>query len=312
MMSRFDATRWFERVDGYCYPDWDGIRKAIEEGVPVDNRANAWNDAAIGWLEALRDLLRDGSRIHQGENFLLLANLTDEEAAPILSFCEAARKSALAYLGESAHEEKDSRHVVLAFAEPDRYFEYILPFHVEGDIPMSGGMFIEETGFPHIAIPITQEDSYFRSIPHELAHALLAHRDLPPWVNEAAAQRVDQLICGAQRHLLDAELAARHREYWTTDTIQRFWSGQSWHTPGDEFSLSYSLAEVLWYKMEAHLEASHEELIEFLKTAERRDAGARAFEAVFATSLGDLVADFLGEGDWVPAPMRLGGTPEAE
>lgn len=66
--------------------------------------------------------------------------------------------------------------------------------------------------------------------------------------------------------------------------------------------MSYNLAEVLWRKIEGQLNAPREAIIEFVAAADWRDAGDSAFREGFDLGLADLVEDFLGAGEWTPAP----------
>ena len=82
----------------------------------------------------------------------------------------------------------------------------------------------------------------------------------------------------------------------------RFWTGESWEIPGDSFELSYNLTQVLWRKIEADLAAPRSEILQFILDAHFDDGGEAACQAIFDLSLGDLVMDFLGEGEWAPTP----------
>lgn len=114
--------------------------------------------------------------------------------------------------------------------------------------------------------------------------------------------RMEDAVCGSGNVVLDGELHDRHLAHWNGDSIQAFWTGESWDVPGDIFELSYNLALVLWRKIETDLAPSHEQVVRFIIEAQAIDAGEAACRAAFNTSLGDLVADFLGEGEWTPRP----------
>jgi len=98
--------------------------------------------------------------------------------------------------------------------------------------------------------------------------------------------------------VLDREIYERHVAYWNVDTIQTFWSGESWQIPGESFELSYNLAQVLWRKIELDIGASREAIMKFIATAKSSDGGEAACRSIFKMSLADLITSFLGKGKW--------------
>lgn len=114
--------------------------------------------------------------------------------------------------------------------------------------------------------------------------------------------RMEQVICGSDIFNLDREIYGNHAAHWNAETIQQFWTGESWKIPGDSFELSYNLAQILWRKIEVDLAAPRPEILQFILAAHFEDGGEAACQAVFDLSLGDLVMDFLGEGAWTPTP----------
>jgi hypothetical protein len=115
---------------------------------------------------------------------------------------------------------------------------------------------------------------------------------------------MEQLICGSDIFHFNEEVYDKHRAHWNEETIQQFWTGESWEIPGDSFELSYNLAQVLWRKIEVDLAATRAEILQFILGADVEDAGEAACHATFDLSLGDLVMDFLGEGTWTPEPTK--------
>ena len=47
---------------------------------------------------------------------------------------------------------------------------------------------------------------------------------------------------------------------------------------------------------------SYDAFVDFVNAAHFEDAGEKAMLDIFDMSLGDLVAGFLGEGEWQPEP----------
>jgi hypothetical protein len=176
---------------------------------------------------------------------------------------------------------------------------------------MTGGICLSGDGYRHFAFPVTGFSSYRTILIHELTHGCLAHLPIPLWINEALAMRMEQVIGDLGAYSLDREDIERHLEYWNADSIQQFWSGESWDIPGDSFKLSYSLARILWRKVEVDSGASRETMLAFVRTASAADGGEAACQACFGFGLAEFVEGFLGSGDWAPMPQRWPSHPAA-
>jgi hypothetical protein len=210
-----------------------------------------------------------------------------------------------------ALDEGYGKHVVLMFGTLEVYYEYISYFYGEGQHPMSGGVCLSGDGYRHFAFPTTDFSSYRTVLIHELTHGCLAHLPIPLWINEALAMRMEQVLGDPGTYSLGQEDFERHFDYWNADSIQQFWSGESWEIPGDSFELSYSLARLLWRKIEIDIGASRKAILNFIGTASAEDGGEAACKASFGISLGDLAKGFLGNGDWTPAPQQWPNPPPA-
>lgn len=160
----------------------------------------------------------------------------------------------------------------------------------------------ERGGYLHLAFPTVEYARYRSVLAHELTHALLAELPIPTWLNEAVAMQMEDTVCFTPRFRLDRELLDRHLAHWNAETIQHFWSGESWQFPGDGFELSYNLAEVIWRKIQGEIAKSREQLLRFINEATKDDAGEAACQEIFKFGLGEVVADFLGPGEWQPNP----------
>jgi hypothetical protein len=116
---------------------------------------------------------------------------------------------------------------------------------------------------------------------------------------------MEEVICNSEIFQLDQEIYEQHTEHWNTHTIQQLWTGESWEIPGNSFELSYNLAQVLWRKIESDLVAPRDAILKFISNAHFEDSGESAFQSIFQLSLGDLVTDFLGEGQWSPCLTKI-------
>ncbi len=166
-------------------------------------------------------------------------------------------------------------------------------------------MFLRSGGYQHLAVCSAQESALLHILAHELIHNCLVHLPLPNWLNEGITQTLEEdLVRGRRRVLIDRELFSRHEAFWNDDNIQEFWTGRSFFHAGDSQELSYNLAVVLMHKIYVDLELPKEDIRSFIVNAKRGDAGEAAAVMHLDNSLGDLVASFLGAGDWAPHPDR--------
>jgi hypothetical protein len=144
---------------------------------------------------------------------------------------------------------------------------------------VSGGVCLNGDGYVHFVFPTIDYFSYSTTLVHELTHTCLAHRPIPAWLNEAIAMRMEETLCGSKTFVLDRELYDRHVAYWNVDTIQTFWSGESWQIPGDSFELSYKLApDPIKSKL---ISVLREAIMKFIATANASDSGEAACRSIF-------------------------------
>jgi hypothetical protein len=304
MTAQRDLSEYLPNKEGFCRPDWEAISAFIESNVPESEWKPAWESASQQWVKQLSRELGGAYRVCETQNFLIVTAAPERIARDASNFYEAALKRILASLGGIASDEGFGKHVVLMFSTLDEYYRYITYFYPEGEHPMSGGICLSGEGYVHFALPTTDYSSYRSVLVHELTHGCLGHLPIPTWLNESLAMRMEEVVCGSDIFALDREIYDRHVSYWNADSIQSFWMGESWQIPGESFDLSYNLAQVLWRKIEVDLGASQERIGRFIGTANARDGGEAACQSIFGMSLGDLITEFLGEGEWKPHPNK--------
>jgi hypothetical protein len=304
MTALSHISKYMPTKQGFCRPDWKAISAYIKHHLPESERKAAWERASSKWVDHLCRQLRGKYRVWETPHFLILTEASERIGRDVCKSCEAALKHILTSLPGIASDEGFGKYVVLMIASLKDYYRYISYFYSEGEHPMSGGVCLDRDGYTHFVFPTTEYFLYSTTLVHELTHACLAHRPIPAWLNEAIAVRMEETLCGPRTVVLDRELYDRHVAYWNANTIQTFWSGESWQIPGDSFELSYNLAQVLWRKIEIDIGASREDIMKFIATANARDGGEAAFQSIFKMSLADLIISFLGKCKWKPAPKR--------
>ena len=289
----------FSFDSGFSRPDWPVITRAVERVASPPERDAAWQEVAWQWMDQLRQDIGGNYRVRASEDFLLLSNVSRDTAERILRFAENALVTIRETMGDLAWRGDCGKHPILMFSDDDAYYEYISFFYSADEMPATMGVHISQ-GLPHIVIKAGTEQQDCMVIAHELAHNCLVHLPIPLWLNEGVAQRLERAISGrtgAQSGgLMRQELAERHHAFWNEDNIQTFWAGTSFHSPGDGRELSYNLAEVLVHLLWEDRLA----FPEFVAHAEAGDAGQTSALDYLGKNLGDVVAAFLGEGNWRP------------
>lgn len=292
-LSQVDGAFSFE--EGYSRPDWKVIAEAIQQqAIGPGELEVAWNEAARQWVMQLQSDLGGDYRVEDSPRFILLTTLDAKMAGEILNFAENTWNQICDRLKDAAWNSGHGKHVILLFQEEDDYYQYVSYFHRDGTHPTSGGCLIHKD-YVHIAAPY--EPFGLRQIlAHELTHNCVVHLRLPLWLNEGLAMLFQGTVAMTSRPLVDFELKERHLAFWNPENIQEFWSGISFHRPGDSNELSYNLAEIV---LNLLLEKEGD-WGTFLKEAQWGDAGQTAAMDYLGTDLGEVMATFLGEGDWRP------------
>lgn len=299
---------WFVDVHGFPRANWQAIHgwmRAFRHGGSHED----WVQLSRHWLGRVRDGLGGGYTVAESEYFHFVSDLPPAERDEQLRFLERARTQILTSLGDIADPDARGKHVVLRFSESDDYYAYIAHYHEAGTYATSGGIFLN-SGYAHIAYPETFPGQDHCTLAHELTHNLLSHLPLPLWLNEALAMVFEMQLGGGDHPPLDAEIVSRHRQHWTPATIQEFWRGDSFQDVEAQ-ELSYSLAYVLLSTIQTSIRPAPENFRRFVLSADWSDAGAGALREHLDHDLDDLVACFLGPGEWAYSPEPTAPSPDS-
>ena len=280
---------------GIPRPDWCAISEWTQANVRESDFQDAWTCLALDWLENLIRALPGDYTLSESSEFMLVAEGDERLTSRILRWCERSRRIILDTLAGACRDDGFGKHVVLAFAETEHYYDYISDFYPdEGEFALSGGIFLNSF-YGHFAICPASNHELERTIAHELNHALLRHLPLPLWLNEGVTQVIEDIIVGYSNFGVNIELMRMHRQYWNGNSIQSFWTGNSFFSPDDGQELSYHLSQVLVRNLMSDFP---KRMISLLDNANSSDAGNAALVEACGTTLGDRVSQFLGEGDW--------------
>jgi len=291
-------SKYLAKESGFVRPDWESISSHIDS---LDlEKQSIWCDISEEWVKRIAEDLPEGYRIAQSENFILLTKESEKYVSLFIKYLERTRVRILRTLEGIARDDGYGKHVVLIFDEIDHYYSYLSYYYPEeGEFGLSSGVYINN-GYGHYAFP-HQELSIAEPIAvHEMTHALISHLPIPGWLNEGIAVSVENEITGSRPLRMDDEMYAKHMAFWGSEEIQEFWSGDSFYRVDDGQELSYDLAQ-----FSVHLlSGEYEDFKAFVNKAHYSDGGEAAANEVYEGSLGNLILQFFGEGDWEPRPEQ--------
>lgn len=292
-------------VDGFPRPDWAAIAELIHAEPETEWRP-AWQAWSRRWLDSMLASLPGGYRIAESDNFLVLSGQEVRYVQLLTEFLERALRKILTALDGIASDDGDGKHIVLMFDEQEPYYRYKSYFYPdEGEFILSSGTFLN-TGYGHFAFPFMEMLEAEATSAHELTHACLRHLPIPLWLNEGFAVTMEDEICGTAPLRMDRERFSEHAAFWNAETIQEFWSGESFNRTDQGSELSYELARYCLRSL-AH---EYDVFSTFANCATFEDAGESAAIENYGGSLGGVIHQFFGEGDWSPNPESwLQGTP---
>lgn len=283
-------------VEGYPRPQWPAI-DAIIAALPADCAHEHWCAAARAWQNATARHLGPPYVLRETPNFLVLSPVEARPAEVIGRFVERAWKQIRVQLDGLAEDVGHGKRVVMLFATQDDYYDYSAFFYPEGEHPLSAGVFLNAQ-YGHIAMPVHDMAEIEATIAHELTHCYVRSLPLPLWLNEGLAVTIENEICLNRPLRMDPDRLAEHHAFWNEETIQEFWDGRSFHRTDEGIELSYELAR---YCVRA-LAHDPGPFIAFARNANFKDGGEVAAVEVFGGSLGGLIEQFFGPGDWAPRP----------
>jgi hypothetical protein len=277
-------------------PDWTAIAAEIEHADHGFTTLNEyWSERAREWVTLLRDAFGEGYRGYESAHFWLIANQPDATCRRLINWAEETRKKVNNMLGDAAgKEELFGKCPILVTHDLDLYYDYFAGYLPDGEHGASSGVYLN-SGYGHFLFSYTNLGEAEAVLVHELAHSLVSHLPLPAWVNEGVAQLCEIWATRRDSTRYD-EIKETLGTFWNAESIQELWSGRGFFRPDEGQMHNYHLALVLVRKLMGDLPRFQA----FLREVDSIDCGAVALDKFFGTTPGELVADYLGEGDWEP------------
>jgi hypothetical protein len=288
-------------------PILDWLQCEPADSISDDDKDQHWREIAASWLHRLSSEFSDPLRLCESSHFFALSALTQRETEVLLDYAERTLKRNMATLDGIASDAGFGKYVVMVLPSEDDYYRYVSEYTPEGagEQAFSGGMFIHD-GYGHFVFCKGTMDAMEPTLVHELAHALVAHLPLPAWVNEGLAVNTERRWAPRPQQYKPHELAYLHSRFWNAETMQEFWSGQSYRRPDDGNALSYDLA----HRLIALIGQDHDRLTRFVLNANYADGGQQAALEVLGQPIETLTSEAIGAEFTAPDPERWHGEAE--
>ncbi|MDB5346705.1 MAG: hypothetical protein JWP89_5082 [Schlesneria sp.] len=279
--------------------DWQVIRRWIDQKVPQQQHAEAWNDVATQWLESVDTALGNSYQLTRSKHLLLLSPRDYEHTKSLLNFGETGLSQIEASLGNLAGEAQAGPIIVFLAADNSTYGRFVRPHEPEFEHLRSAGVCFQE-GYLRIAMRPGPLESLERTFLHELTHACVAHLHLPLWFEEGITQLAEEMAMPHwSRFTLDVATAADIKSYWRDKGLSDFWWGTGFHNL-DGQRRNYELAQIVFRLI---LADHRRQLAAFVREAHVDDAGDSAARKCFGKGVAEFAKQFLGPGDWEPVPV---------
>lgn len=252
------------------------------------------------WLRQILQKLDHRYQAVESKNFILITSQDNKHTSLFLKSIENIKLRIINSLSQILENTYQEKFIIILFEDEEDYYQYISYYYPkEGKFAHSSGCFLNDA-LPHFTLPMTDMSSIESVIAHELTHAMVSHLPIPVWLNEGLAVNMEVAITGYNPHRLNAQRHYKHQNYWGESEIQEFWSGESFSRADEGNELSYQLAQLIVRSLAEDPKTFYPLVI----NADQTDGGESSFINQLGYSLGDVIENILGEGDWAPNPTK--------
>lgn len=299
-LAAFDLKAHLTMTEGLPALDWDAVYSWLDTTDDEALKAEAWGKVELAWLTHMREALGGDYRLTQSDQSVVLSSLTPSTAKAMLAFMERTHQRILQILDGVAELPTWGKDILIVFDDDDTYYRYASRYYPDaGEFAFSSGMHIN-SGCGHYITMKADLSSIEPVIAHEATHGCLSHLPLPLWLNEGLAVNMEARLTGRRPgEWTPEQMHHKHLNFWGTQEVQQFWSGESFQRADDGNRLSYDLARILVEQFSTDWNSFKS----FVLAAHARDAGAEAARVHLGTDLGTAVCSLMDEPSlpgWAP------------
>jgi hypothetical protein len=275
-------------------PDWNQVHASRPVGLDAASPGDFWMIQGREWVHLLKSSLGTGYVGYESRNFLLVSSASAETCHRLIGWAEGIKAKIHEMLRLDFDKASLGNTLIIVVHDLETYYEYFAAYVPDGSYAGSGGVYLNR-GYGHFVFCYLDMSQAESVLAHELTHACVAHLPLPAWLNEGVAQ-LCEITLTKRDHTRYEEIKESLATHWNSLTIQELWDGSGFLKDDDSQMHCYHLAKVLTARLSRQQRGFHD----FLHEAQADDAGEAAVRKHWNLSLADLVADYLGEGDWQP------------
>ena len=304
----------FEIVEGYPRVDWSVVRKAVEryDARPTVNQI--WTELTAQWLGMVGRQLGERYEITESRYLLLLSAQSAGASDRLPKIADEAYERAQQMVGRNGEPRRYGKHAVIALESTREYDDHITHCYAENERQMyrKNASYIAR-GYRNTVLDGSSANM-LRALVGFLAHDVVFDFPLPHWLEAGFLDFAEDMvqIPGYGDWRINERQVRVHQRYWSWFGIEHFWHGRGFLNDSSQ-RLCNELAKILFRNL-ASDRKRRPRLGGFIQVADRTDAGAAACVSCFGCSLSELVAEFLGPGEWGPKgkyPPKVGTAEDA-
>ena len=305
---------------GLPRPEWPAVQ-ARWLALPVEQRAAAWSAVERAWQRRVAAAWAQQGRAYrlwEDDEVLLNTDLPEGEARRVVALVQRALRvieRCLGGLGFREFVEQPAGYngagldVVVICRSADDYRDYLA--ETEGlrrGTAEGCGACLRE-GSVHVAAHGGSAAALRDTLSHQLAHCRLAEWELPTWLEEGLVTHLETAVTPSDRYAADLQTRALHRGFWTPARLGYFFEGSGFRGSDDAQGLMYHLAHWVFGEL---MRTDSEAVVEFLRKASWRDAGAGAAERVLGRSLIQLLPELVRDAATANADLLEHDPPDLD